>query len=107
MSALVVKGGSVTGRCLNRFTVIGPPREIQKFERCWIAPCAARYVELLEVRTTRMAWQFKSEAPPLEPIKNLSARQPRLTLLLDYAQKRIKGLVRARKGKLTHYVVKH
>jgi len=93
----------------NRLTVVGQAGDLKQFDRNveWTADLGARYVELLENSADRHSWQFETEEPPLKFLKTLSSRWPFLTFLLDYEweEKRIKGLAKAKAGRLKNYSV--
>jgi len=97
--------------CNNRLTVVGPQTELKAFDEnvSLDTQLGARHADVLELSATRIAWQFETDVPPLEPLTRLSARHPRLTLLLDYDQPdaRIKGLARARNGRLTQHQISY
>lgn len=62
----------------------------------------AKYIEVIELSAKRESWQFQTDTIPIEPLRRLSVRWPKLTFLLDYEQERIKGLLVAHQGKLVH-----
>ena len=97
--------------CNSRLTILGPASDLKRFERKsdWVREAAAKYVELLENSPDRHAWQFETDGPPLKFLKSISARWRFLTFLLDYDQEdeRIKGLAKAKGGKLRHYRVEY
>jgi hypothetical protein len=89
----------------NRLTVIGSKTQVQRFQKSnWDRRLRARYADLVENSPRRFACQFKTERFPLEPLRRLSRRWPRLTLLLDCESEehRIKGLAKAKAGELDH-----
>jgi hypothetical protein len=85
------------------------PGDLKEFSRKeeWTAESGARYVELLEHSADRHSWQFETDEPPLKFLKALSRRWRSLTFLLDYdwEDKRLKGLARAKAGRLRNYCV--
>ncbi len=91
---------------LNRLLVVGPASDLKALDRNeeWAEMAGAKYIELLEHSPTRHAWQFETEAPPLQFLRVISRRWPSLTFVLDYDREaqRLKGLVRARNGRLRH-----
>jgi len=93
----------------NRLTVVGPANDLRKFDRKeeWTAASSARYAELLENSADRHAWQFETDEPPLKFLRSLSRQWRSLTFLLDYdcEESRIKGLAKARAGRLRNYFV--
>ena len=97
--------------CTNRLTVVGPTREIKAFDEnvSLEAELGARHADLLELSAIRLAWQFESDIPPLEALKRLSIRHPSFTLLHDFEQEnqRIKGLAKAKRGRITSHQVSY
>ena len=97
--------------CNSRLIVVGRANDLKRFDRKsdWVREAGARYVELLESSPERHAWQFETDEPPLKFLKTISARWSSQTFLLDYDQEeqRIKGLVKAKGGKLRHHRVKY
>jgi len=95
----------------NRLTIIGPARDLNKFDRDerWLTVAGARHLELLEHSRERHAWQFETDAGPPEFLRVLSRQWQNLTFLLDYdcEVQRLKGLVKARNGRLRHYRVSY
>ena len=93
----------------NRLTVVGPASDLKQFDRKeqWTAESGSRYIELLEQSADRHAWQFETDEPPLRFLKAVSRRWRLLTFLLDYdwEDKRIKGLAKAKAGRLRNYSV--
>jgi hypothetical protein len=93
----------------NRLTVVGPAGDLKQFgqKEEWTAESGARYTELLEHSADRHAWQFETDEPPLKFLKALSRRWRSLTFLLDYdwEDSRIKGLAKAKAGRLRNYSV--
>jgi hypothetical protein len=93
----------------NRLTVVGPAGDIEQLDREeeWTAESGARYTELLEHSADRHTWQFETDEPTLEFLKTLSRRWRTLTFLLDYdwEYKRLKGLAKAKAGRLRNYSV--
>jgi hypothetical protein len=89
----------------NRFTVIGSKRQVELFQKSnWKRHLRAWFGDLLENSPGRFACQFETESAPLESLKRLSRRSPRLTFLLDYEieESRIKGLAKGQGAKLDH-----
>ena len=93
----------------NRLTVVGPTGDLKQFDQKeeWIKQAGARYIELLEQSNDRHAWQFETDEPPLRFLKAVSRRWRLLTFLLDYdwEDKRIKGLAKAKSGRLKNHCV--
>ena len=94
---------------INRLTVVGPAGDLKQFgrEAEWTTESRVRHVELLEHSADRLAWQFETDEPPLKFLKALSRRWRSLTFLLDsdWEDKRIKGLAKAKAGRLRNYSV--
>ena len=91
--------------CQNRLTVIGPKREVQRFQNiAWEKILRVRYPEPLEFSPRRFVCQFETQPHDLRWLQTLSRRWPGLVLLLDFeiAQRRTKGLAKAQAGKLEH-----
>ncbi len=90
--------------CQNRLLVVALAGNLKDFDRDadWTAVAGAKHVELLERSAARHAWQFETAAPPLQFLRVLSRQWPSLTFVLDYdcEAKRLKGLARARNGRL-------
>ena len=92
--------------CRNRLTVLGSNTQLQQFQDSyWDRSLRARHGELLQNSPRRFACQFETERPPLESLRRLSRRWPRLTFALVYEEevKRIIGLARAKAGQLEHW----
>jgi len=90
-------------------TVVGPTGDLKQFDRNveWTAELGARHIELLENSAERHSWQFETDEPPLKFLKTLSRRRRSLTFLLEYdwEDNRIKGLAKAKAGRLRNYPV--
>ena len=96
--------------CINRLTAIGSKQQVKRFHSSrWATALGAKHCELLENSPTRFACQFETEAAPLESLRRLSRRWPRLILLLEYEvdEERIKGLAKAAAAKLEHYQIEY
>ena len=94
----------------NRLTVLGPKAQLGRFLKGkWQQRLSARHGEWMENFPCRCVSIFETDEPPLESLQSLSRRWLRLTFLLDYEveAERIKGLAKAKGGKLTHYRVTH
>ena len=102
--------GNMDSYCQNRLTIVGPAKDLKRFyqDEQWMAAAGARHIELLEHSPDRHAWQFDTNTPPL-PFLRIISRQWPLTFLLDYdcEDERLKGLVKARNGRLRHYRVSY
>ncbi len=94
--------------CQNRLTIVGPPKDLKRFYRDerWIPAAGARHLDLLEHSADRHAWHFDTDTPPLPFLRNISRQWP-LTFLLDYdcEDQRLKGLAKAKNGRVSHYRV--
>jgi hypothetical protein len=92
--------------CLNRLTIVGPAKDLRRFYRDehWMAEGGVRHFELLEHSPERHAWQFETDAPPLPFLRGISRQWPSLTFLLDYdcEDQRLKGLAKAKNGRVRH-----
>ena len=91
--------------CLNHLLVTGPGRDVRKFDRRdWRKEAGARHLELMQIAPGRLAWQFETPKPPLLFLRSVSRPWPRLTFLLNYDREdqHLKGLVKARNGRLWH-----
>ncbi len=94
----------------NRLTVIGRKDDVALFNCSnWKRKLRARFCEQMLRLKGRSIWEFKTETPPIEFLKKLSAHWPGLVLLLDYEsmRERIKGLAKARAGELEHYKISY
>ncbi len=93
---------------VNRLTIIGPARALKRFDldETWVGAAGAKHLELMEHSPTRLAWQFDTAKPPLNFLRNISRQWP-LTFLLEYdcEIQRLKGLAKARSGRLRQYRV--
>ena len=96
---------------INRLTVVGPAKDLKRFYRDerWMPAAGARHIELMEHSPNRHAWQFDTDTPPLLFLRAESRQWPSLVFLLDYhcEDQRLKGLAKARKGRLQHYRVSY
>ena len=90
----------------NRLTIIGPEKRLNRFykDEQWLAVAGARHLELLEHARERHAWQFETIPQPPVYLRVLSRQWPGLTFLLDYdcEVQRLKGLVKAKNGRMSH-----
>ena len=93
----------------NRLLLVGPARDLKAFDRLdWMKDAGAKHVELLEASPTRCAWQFETADPILSFLRKSSQHWPTLTFLLDYdCEDHLKGLVKARKGRVRHCWVRY
>jgi hypothetical protein len=91
--------------CNNRLTVLGAKEQVQRFlSSKWDRRLGARYGEWIENFPRRVVCLFETDEPPLASLRRLSRRHPQLILLLDWEveRERIKGLVKAQAGSITH-----
>jgi hypothetical protein len=96
--------------CHNRLLLIGPARELKRFDRsAWKTKARARYIDILECSATRLAFQFETTKAPTQYIKAASLNWPKLIFLLDYEIEEwcIKGLAKARRGELESCIVNY
>ena len=96
--------------CQNQMVVLGSKAHAQRFVASnWDRTLRARHCELLQNSPGRFACQFDTETPPLESLRRLSRRWPRLTFLLGYEMEpsRIQGLAKAKAGQLEHWETKY
>jgi hypothetical protein len=94
----------------NRLLVVGSNSEVQLFRTSnWNRRLRGRFGELIENTRGRFNWAFVTEAPPIESLTRLSKRWPQLVLILDYEvqRERLKGLAKAKAGKLQHYHINY
>jgi hypothetical protein len=89
----------------NRLTVVGRTRAFQNGD--WLAVFSGRYAEPLEFGSTRCACQFETTDCPLPALRRLSRSHPGLIFLLDYETERIKGLAKAKAGRLIHHQIRY
>ncbi len=90
-------------RCENRLTVIGPKRDLRRFQVSdWQRRLRARHADVLQFSPCRFVCQFETDPHDLKRLQTLSRRWPGLVLLLDYEVGRIKGLAKAMAGELEH-----
>jgi hypothetical protein len=96
--------------CLNRLMIVGPARVLNRFFRDeqWMEAGSVRHIDLLQHSPNRHVWQFDTDTPPLPFLRSISRQWP-LTFLVDYdcEAERLKGLVKARNGRLRHYRVRY
>jgi len=102
---------TMTIPCVNRLLVVGPARTLRAFTRDdrWTRGLGARSFDLLECAPQRHAWQFESDAPPVAWLRRESRGWPALMFVLDYDReaRREKGLLRAKRGRVTHHRVRY
>jgi hypothetical protein len=94
--------------CSNRLTVLGGRRVLRTFQNSdWLTVVAGRHAEPLEFARTRFACQFETPEIPLPALGRLSRSQPKLLFLLDYETDRLKGLAKAKAGRLVHHQIRY
>ena len=89
--------------CHNRLLLVGPARELKRFERSdWESQARARYLDVLECSATRLSFQFETTTVPTRYLTNASRNWPKLTFLIDYEIEELglKGLAKAHRGAL-------
>jgi hypothetical protein len=87
----------------HRLTVLGSAEQLRRFRKShWNTRLQAQHIDLLENSPSRMAWQFDSTGPLVEPLRALSRRWPGIVILLDYEaeDEGIKGLLKAQAGRI-------
>jgi hypothetical protein len=91
----------------NRLIVLGGRRTLRTFQNSdWLAAVRGRYAEPLEFAPTRFVCQFETPENPLPALRRLSRSHPGLLFLLDYETDRLKGLAKAKAGRLTHHQIR-
>jgi len=98
----------MNGYCQNRLTIVGPAKELRAFERDedWTRSGGMKHGELLEHSLDRRTWQFDTDAPPLAFLRSISRQWPLPFLLVyDCEDQCLKGLIKARNGRLRHFRV--
>ena len=96
--------------CANRLLIVGPARELKRFERSnWDGKARAKFIDVLECSKSRLAFQFETTKAPTRYIKAASLEWSKLTFLLDYEIEDwcIKGLAKARRGELESCIVNY
>jgi hypothetical protein len=73
----------------------------------WLAVVAGRHAESLEFARTRFACQFETSENPLPALRRLSRSHPGLLFLLDYETDGLKGLAKAKAGRLVHHQIRY
>jgi hypothetical protein len=89
----------------NRLTVVGRLRAFQNSD--WLTMLNGRHVEPLEFGRNRFTCQFETTQNPLPALRRLSRLYPRLIFLLDYESDRIKGLAKAKAGRLISFRIRY
>jgi hypothetical protein len=94
--------------CCNRLIVLGGRGKLRAFQNSdWLAAVHGRHAEPLEFAPTRFVCQFETTENPLPALRRLSRFHPRLIFLLDYETDRLKGLARAKAGRLVHHQIRY
>ncbi len=96
--------------CQNLLTVVGASAQVQRFQDShWERALKARHCELMRNSAQRFACQFVTESQPLEALSRLSRRWPELVFLMEFdlETSRIKGLGKAKAGKLDHSAISY
>ena len=92
----------------NRLLVLGRQPMLLTFQNSeWLVAIKGRYAEPLEFGTNRFACQFETAINPLPALGRLSRSYPGLLFLLDYETDGLKGLARAKAGRLIHYQIRY
>jgi len=95
---------------VNRLTVVGNRRLLRRFQNLdWLSVFAGRYAELLELPPTRFVCSFETATDSLPTLQRLSRSHPELVFLLDFElmPAQIKGLAKAKAGRLIHHWVRY
>lgn len=94
-----------------RLTLVGPARAVSAFvdSTGWSRTLGARHIEWLQLSPTRHVCEFSTQLPPVTQLEEVSRRWPTLTLLLDYEDEkaRIKGLAKAKGGRVEHHWLRY
>jgi hypothetical protein len=96
--------------CSNRLTGLGPKADLQRFLKSkWDKRLGARHGEWLENSSRRFVCVFDTDECPLEALRRLCGRWPKLVFLLDYEVEceRLKGLAKADLGRLEHWETRY
>ena len=92
----------------NRLTVVGERRRLSRFQNSdWLPVFAGCHAELMELSPPRFVCYFESRQRPLIALQHLSRSHPGLVFLLEYETKRVKGLAKAKAGRLIHHQVRY
>jgi hypothetical protein len=89
----------------NRLIVLGSNAQLQRFQKGrWDRHLQACHCVLLQNSPHRFACQYETAVLPLERLRDLSRRWPRLVLTLHFEseQNRLVGLAKAHAGELEH-----
>ena len=93
----------------NRITVAGDRRRLRRFQNSdWLPVFAGCHAELMELLPPRFVCYFETETNPLPALQRLSRSHPGLVFLLEHENERtrIKGLTKAKAGRLTHFQIR-
>lgn len=96
----------------NRITVAGDRRQLLRFQNSdWLPVFAGCHAELMELLPPRFVCYFESKTNPLPALQRLSRSHPGLVFVLEHEvdtkKTRIKGLAKAKAGRLTHHQVRY
>jgi hypothetical protein len=93
-------------KCECRLTVIGKSALIHRFNEKEEWPVEFEEVEILEMSSCRMSWQYVSTQLPIPFIRTFSQRWP-LTFLVDYDTGKVKGMASIKNNMLRHYRIRY
>ena len=96
----------------NRLTVVGDRRRLSRFQNSnWLPVFAGCHTELLELAPPRFVCYFETATQPLPALQRLSRIYPGLVFLLEHEvdneRARMKGLAKAKAGRLTCHRVRY
>ena len=96
----------------NRITVVGDRRRLRRFQNSdWLPVFAGCHAELMELAPPRYVCYFENSTPPLPVLQRLSRSHPGLVFLLEYEvdneTARMKGLAKAKAGRLIHHQIRY
>ena len=97
-------------RINNRLIVIGSKQQVQSFTSSkWEGRLSARDAETMQSSPGRFVVDFKTTVVPLEPLRGLSWRWPKLAFLLVHENEQIrsKGLAKVKAGQLAHCEIEY
>ena len=95
-------------RCEQRLTVIGSKRDVRHFHKStWESTLRVRYLDPVVLCPCRFVCQFEADDPGLQRLQALSRRWPGMILLLDYEAHRLKGVAKAKAGKMEHHEIRY
>ena len=92
----------------NRITVAGDRRQLRTFQNSdWLPVFAGCHAELMELLPPRFVCYFETKTNPLPALQRLSRSHPGLVFMLEHERPRMKGLAKAKAGRLTHHQVRY